>query len=230
MIDFVSVGALIADITIIFIFIMSILLAYRRGFTILVFNLISLTITFIAVLLLFKPLTNFIYDNTNLDEFFSKHIESTIGTFLEEQLEKNNQINTGKTNISRPIAEKINNYIDEVKDKPIIDISKHVANKLSYITISAIVITLLFITIRLLTIFLRAFLHFLSKLPIIHSLDKIGGITYGIIRGFFIIYLILAILSLLSPLLANTGIIAFINNSNICEKFYNNNIFLNILL
>ena len=222
MIDFVSVGAIIVDIALVCTFIISVFAAFRRGFTVLVFNLICAVITLVAVLLLCKPLTTFVYENTGIDEFFSKHIKSSIGNFIEEQIEKNGKINTGKTQISRPIAEKINSYIEEAEEKSK-DVSQYVAEKLSYIVISAIVIIVLCIVIRISTIFLRAFLYFLTELPIIHSLDKVGGIAYGLLRAYLIVYLVLAVLSLISPLIANTGIIAAINNSRLCEKFYNNN-------
>lgn len=230
MIDFVSVGAVVVDIVFVCAFAFSILLAYRRGFTVLVFNSIGLLVILIAVMLLCKPLTTFVYENTGMDEFFSRHIKNAIQEFLDEQIEKNGHINTGKTNIARPIADKINSYIDEAEEKGVEDVSKYIAGKLSYIAISAIVVIVLFIVTRVLTMFLRTFLYFLTELPFIHSLDKVGGIVYGILRAYFVAYLILAVLSLLSPLLANTGIIAYISNSRICEKFYNDNVFLNLLL
>ena len=230
MIDFVSVGAIIADVAFIFVFAISVFLAYRKGFTILVFNSIGLLLGIIAVIALCKPLTTLVYENTGIDEFFSKHIQSATKDFLDEQIEKNGHINTGKTNIARPIADKINSYIDEAEENGVKNVSKYIAEKLSYIAISAIVVIVLCILARLSTFVIRAFLYFLTELPFIHTIDKAGGIIYGVLRAFFIIYIVLAVLSLLSPVLANTGIIAFINNSRICEKFYNNNVFLNILL
>jgi len=230
MIDFISIGAVVADIALICTFIISIFAAFRKGFTFLVFNFISLIITLFAVLLLCKPLTTFVYENTNIDEFFSRHIKNTIGDFIEEQIEKNGHINTGKTEIARPIADKINSYIDEAEEKAVKDVAVYVADKLAYIVISALVVIILCIVIRIATIFLRTVLYFISELPFIHSIDKVGGIIYGVLRAYTVIYLILAIFSLLSPLMANTGIIACINNSKFCEKFYNNNVLLNIFV
>ena len=223
-------GATIADIALICTFIISIFAAFRKGFTYLVFNFICLLITIVAVLALCKPLTTFVYENTKIDEFFSKHIKNTIGDFVEEQLEKSDHINTGKTNIARPVADKINSYIDEAEDKAVKNVSSYVADKLAYIVVSALVVIFLCIVIRVSTIFLRAILYFISELPIIHSIDKVGGIFYGLLRAYIIVYLILAIFSLLSPLMANTGIIASINASKFCSRFYNNNVFLKILI
>ena len=223
-------GAIIADIVLICIFIFSITTAIRKGFTLLVFNCVCAIITIIAVLVLCKPITNYVYENTNWDESISESIENSIGEFINDQIEKNGKINTGKTNISQPIADQINNYINDAKENAVDDIAKYVADQLSYIVISAIVVIVLSIVIRIATIFLRSILHFITELPIIHSLDKIGGFGYGVLRAYIIVYLILAILSLLSPLISNTGIIASINHSNLCEKFYNDNVLLNIFI
>ena len=106
----------------------------------------------------------------------------------------------------------------------------YIADKLSYYIISAIVIIGLFVVIRISTILLRGILAFITELPIISTFDKSGGIIYGAFRAFVIVYFVLAVLSLLSPLLANTGIISGINSSKICSRFYNNNLFLNIFV
>ena len=230
MIDFVAVGAIAADISLFCVFIISIFAAYRKGFAILVFNLLAWIVTVIAVILLFRPVTGWVYDHTGADEFFSKQIKSTIGDFIEEQLENSEHINTSKTNIARPIADKINNYIDEAKSGAVDSVSTYVADKLAYVVIAAIVIIVLCIVFRVAGIALKSILYFLTDLPFIHSIDKAGGIVYGVIRGFILVYLILAIFSLFSPLLADTGIIAAINNSKVCANFYNNNLFLNLIM
>jgi len=228
MINFVNIGSVIADILVICIFILSIFQAYRRGLTSMIFNLVCLLITVIAVLILSKPITNLIYEHTNIDEFFSNHIENAIGEFIEEQIEKNGKIDTSKTNLSESIVNTINGYIQEAEEKSVTHVSKFVADKLSYFIISAIVLVVLFIVVRISTLFLKVLLYFLSHLPIIKNFDKFGGIAYGIFRAYIIIYFVLAILSLLSPLFSNIGLNAYIKASHICSKFYNNNIFLKI--
>lgn len=229
MIDFVNVGSTIMDIVVVAVLIISVCQAYKRGLTTLIFNLVCLLITLIAVLVLCKPVTTWVFDNTGIDEFFSKHIESTIGKTIEENLGDDDLINPEKTNISESVVNMINKYISEAKKNSVDNLAKFVADKLSYIVVSAIVVILLCIVVRIATVFLRAILYFLSHLPIIRLFDKSGGAVYGLIRGYIIIYTILAVLSLLSPLLADTGLIACIKASSICSNFYNNNVFLKIL-
>jgi ABC-type multidrug transport system permease subunit len=229
MINFSSLGGIVADIVVICIFVISIFGAYKRGLTALMVHLVGLIVTIIAVLVLCKPVTNWIYNNTGIDEFFAEHIESSIGDFLEEQISDYGEINPEKTNISESIVNKINGYIEEAKESSVSNISKFVAEKLSYIVISAIVVILLCIVVRIATFLLRGVLYFISHLPIIRTVDKLGGAAYGLFRAYVIIYALLAVLSLLSPLLADTGLISLINSSKYCSIFYNNNVFLKIL-
>ena len=230
MFDFVSIGSSVIDIIVICIFIFSIANGIRRGLTNSLFNLACLIITVVAVFILCRPITNFIYNNTNMDEFFSKHIESAIGEFLEKQIEENDgRIDSSKTNISETVVNKINSYIEKAENESVDNISRYVAEQLSYIVISAIVVIFLCITIRIATIFLRGVLSILTSLPILYSLDKLGGLIYGLVRAYIVIYITLAILSLLSPIWANTGLIASINHSGICSKFYNDNVLLRML-
>ena len=219
MIDFVNVGSIIADIIVILIFILSISHAYRRGLTILIYQFISLIITFVVLLILCKPITNLVVQNTGLDEFFVTKIQSTLENTFEENFKEGTLIDTDNTNISNTVVNMINKYITEAKENSTDNIANFVANEISYIVVSAIVVIILGITIRLLLILLKFCLITLSNLPIINTLDKSGGIVYGIFRAYLITYIILAILSLLSPMLANTGLTAFIKSSRICSIF-----------
>ena len=69
MVNFVSIGSIIADVIVVLIFIFSVIQAYRRGLTLVIYQFVSLIITFIALLILCKPVTNFVVNHTGIDEF-----------------------------------------------------------------------------------------------------------------------------------------------------------------
>jgi hypothetical protein len=58
--------------------------------------------------------------------------------------------------------------------------------------------------------------------------NKSGGLIYGILKGFFMIYLILAVFSLISPIIYEYGIIQSILDSSLGSNMYNNNLILNV--
>ena len=61
-------------------------------------------------------------------------------------------------------------------------------------------------------------------------LCKTGGLIYGVIKGFLLVYLILAILSVISPLVSSWGIMNAVEDSYLGSTMYNNNIILNLII
>ena len=229
MIDFLTVGGAIADIIILAILLISISHGYRRGLSLLLYQAAALILTIILVLILCKPVTNLVIKNTKLDEFLSEHIEEGLNSTFENMID-GELIETEESNISEAIAKKINTYITEAKNKAERNITGYVATNLSHFVVSGLVVLGLAIVIRVASIFIRIAISVLASLPIINTIDKSGGFIFGLIRGLAIIYLILAVISLISPMFADSTITGMISNSNLCSKLYNNNILLNIFV
>lgn len=127
----------------------------------------------------------------------------------------------------------INNYIgktiSEAADTAKDTIVETVAINLSITAIKIITLILLFILIRIALICIKFITNLISKLPIISSINKIGGVAYGIIEGLFIIYLALAIAMAISTMTGNADILIYINQSSIGKIMFNNNILLKII-
>ena len=66
----------------------------------------------------------------------------------------------------------------------------------------------------------------IAKLPIIKQFNSAGGFLYGLIKGFVIIYIFLAIVALIAPIADINNFIKIINSSIITNIMYNNNIIL----
>ena len=220
---------MIVDIIIILIFVSSIAIAYVRGLSSVIYQLASWIITIILIFVLCRPITNVIIDNTTLDETISEKIQINLEDNFGENLEEGTSINEEDSNISNSVIDLINGYISEANEKGTENIAKYVSDEISYIAVSAIVILGIFIFARVISLILKFVLDVIVSLPIFGTVNKVGGIAYGVIRAFLIIYIVLAIISLLSPTLANTGLILAIKSSHIGSIFYNDNIILNFL-
>ncbi|MBQ8164401.1 MAG: CvpA family protein [Clostridia bacterium] len=93
-----------------------------------------------------------------------------------------------------------------------------VINIVSYVAVSVILIIILFV--------IGSFLDIFSKLPIVGSLNSLGGFLFGILFGAVICSFVFSIISI-SGTWANTGeIVVLIDNSFISKFFYENNLFL----
>lgn len=220
---------MIIDIVIILIFIVSIFIAYIRGLSSVIYQLASWIITIILIFVLCRPITNVIIDTTSLDENISESIQANLEENFGDDLEEGNTIDEEDSNISNSVIKLINGYIDEAKEEGSENITKYVSDEISYIAVSAIVILGIFIFARVVSILLKFILEVIVSIPIFGTVNKIGGIAYGVIRAFLIVYIVLAIISLLSPTLANTEIISMIKSSHIGSIFYNDNVILNFI-
>lgn len=220
---------MVVDIIIILIFAASIAIAYIRGLSSVIYQLASWVITIILIFVLCRPITNVIIDKTSLDETISSKIQVNLEDNFRENFEEGTTINEDDSNISDSVISIINDYIVDANERGEENIAEYVSDEISYIAVSAIVILGIFIFARIVSLLLKFILDVIVSLPIFGTVNKVGGIAYGVLRAFLIIYIVLAIISLLSPTLADTGIIWAIKSSNIGSIFYNDNIILNFI-
>ena len=68
-----------------------------------------------------------------------------------------------------------------------------------------------------------------AKLPIVRSIDKIGGGLLGAMKGLIFIWIFFLILSITSTFVWSQNIIAQINESVLLKLLYDNNVLLDIV-
>lgn len=71
-------------------------------------------------------------------------------------------------------------------------------------------------------------LNLFAKLPVISSVNRIGGAVFGGLKSILILYIIFAVLIFI-PSVASDKIVDNINESHIANKFYTENIIVDIL-
>lgn len=217
---------IIFDIIIIAIMVLSIYLGYRKGLVKIAVKLCAFLIAIIVSLLFYKPVSNIIIENTELDE----KIENTIienGT-KELDEDKEDQEQNNKEN-DETFLENVQGYVDETITETQNELVKKAAKEISGRLINIIVIVGLFIITRLILILLVLISDVITNIPIIKQFNKLGGILYGIIRGLLLIYAILAIVFLVVSISGNSDIIETIESSMLTKFMYESNILLNII-
>ena len=123
------------------------------------------------------------------------------------------------------INEAVENVGTEAKNAIVESTARNVATTI----INIGVLIALFLVSRIVLIFIKGLTQLITKLPVIKQFDKLGGIIYGLLEALVIIYVILTILSLVSPLISNSGIIQAIENSFIGSVMYDNNLLLKLI-
>lgn len=215
--------AIVVDLIILGIILLSAYLGYRKGLIGVAFKIISFLIAIVITLLLYKPVANLVIEHTNWDDQLEQFI---IEKFANTNTSENGSIQKEDTNMPDVIVGYINSMIKDTVDNSKEAIINTISHGLTINSIQLVVMLLLFVVTRLLLIFAKAILELISKIPIIKQCNEVGGILYGILRGILVIYLILGIISLLVPFIANTVVVNIINQSFIGKVFYNNNLIL----
>ena len=202
---------LIADIIIVLILATCIFFGVKRGLTGVIDKLLSIVISLILSLILFKPVSALIIDHTNIYNDLVTNIESSLNS-------KENMSEEEKSAEPNIIIDSINKQMDTVKDNA----NDVIARSIAEVIINLMVIIILFILINIIMFFLKFIFGAIASLPIIKQLDKLGGFIYGIIEGLIIVYVVLAILSFVNIQEVQLAI----KTSYIASILYNNNLLL----
>lgn len=214
--------SIIIDLILIGIILLSTFLGYKKGLIGVAFKIVSFIIALIVTLILFKPISNYIITNTEL----ANTIENTIVEKLSTTQIEEGKIKEESTDLPNVVVDYINGGIQSGVNQAKDSVVKVVAHNLTETAISIIVMIGIFIITRLILLFAKAILDAVSEIPIVKQFNEVGGIIYGIIRAILLIYVILAIISLIAPMLDKTMILSAINNSILTKILYNNNIIL----
>ena len=134
----------------------------------------------------------------------------------------------GEAAMPETITDYIGQKVDEASDSAKETVVDSTAREVSLTIVKAGTWIALFIVARILLILLRFITSLIAKLPIIKQFDKLGGFIYGLLEGLIIVYVVLAIISFVSPMMSG-DIANAIDNSTIGSMMYNNNLLLKII-
>ena len=210
---------ILIDIIVIAIIALSVFLGYRKGLIALAIKLFAVIIALVATLILYKPISALIINNTSLDETIQNAILDKAET-NHQDVEENNE-NTNSTE-SETVVETIANQAKE-------EILPETAKELSINIVNIGVILILYFAIKIALHFVTAIANIIAKIPIIKQFNKLGGIIYGLLRGLLLIYVILIIVSFAGQINPENQIHKYINESLLTKEMYENNI-INILI
>lgn len=216
--------SIIIDLILIGIILLSTFLGYKKGLIGVAFKIVSFLIALIITLILFKPISNYIITNTDL----AKNIENVIVEKLSTTQIEDGKISEENTDLPNVVVNYINEGIQGTVNQAKDSVVKVVAHNLTETAINIIVMIGIFVITRLILLLAKTILEAISEIPIIKQFNEVGGIIYGIIRAILLIYIILAIISLIAPMLDKTTILTAINDSILTKILYNNNIILMI--
>ena len=209
---------IIFDIILVAIIALNVFICYRKGLVKLAVGLIAVIVAIIISVVLYKPVSNIIIENTEIDE----NIENTIIENFSAETDGEEDTDNG---FMKYMEKYVNDSINKTRNQIVLEASNVIATKV----INICVFLGIFIIARIVLILLTFIADIIMSLPILKQFNKAGGIIYGLIKALLIIYVILAIIFFIIYVSGNTTLSNAISSSYITKFFYNNNLLLNLI-
>lgn len=203
---------IIIDLIIIGIIALSTFIGYKQGMVKAAIKILSFFIAIIVAFVIYKPVSNIVINKTSIDD----SIKNTIIEKINPEGMAEDQEVSIEDSLTKKIIGEANNTIEEI------------AQAFSIKIVEIGTLLTLYIGIKIALRFISALADLIAKLPILKQINKTGGLIYGVIKGIVMVYTILAIVYLVSPLI-KTDVTKEIDNTLVTKYIYNNNILLNII-
>lgn len=204
---------MILDLIVILIIALFTFIGYKQGLIKSAIKIASFFIAIIIALVLYKPVSTLIINNTTIDD----KIENTIIEKVTPEGMKPEDEASQATKIPQGFIVEANNSI------------KDIANTTTIKIIEVCIVLVLYIIARIALKFVAALGDLIAKIPILKQFNKLGGTIFGLIKGLLIVYVILAVVYLISPLLKEDTSNK-IEKSMLTKNMYNNNLITKIIL
>lgn len=212
---------IVLDVILIVIILLNVIICYKKGLVKLAVGLVAVIVSLILAIILYKPVTNIIIKNTEIDEKIKESIINTLTT-------ESNENDTSDKGMMQYMQSYVDDAVNKTKNEIVIEASEVVSTKI----INVCAFLGIFVVVRILAILLTIIADLIMSLPILKQFNKVnkaGGIIYGILKALIIIYIILAIIFAITYITGNTTISNVISETYITKIFYNNNVLLNFI-
>ena len=210
---------IIFDIILIGIILLNVIICYKKGLVKLAVGLIAVAAAIILALILYKPVSNLIIENTEIDE----NIEQAIINNFSGDTQENEEVRYVS------VLDYLQKYVDDAVNKTQTEIVTQTAGMMAVKIINVVVLIGIFIIVRAVLVLLTFISDIITSLPILKQFNEVGGILYGAIKALLIIYVVLAIVFFIICYTNNSTISEAINSSYITRFFYDHNLLLNII-
>lgn len=200
------------DIAVIAIIAICTFIGYKQGLVKSAIKILSFFIAIIVALVLYKPVSRIIINNTSIDN----SIKNVMIEKIKPEGIDNDQEVVIEDNIGIKIIGSATNTIEGIADAFTVKL------------IETATLLVIFLIVKIALKFVSVLTDLITKLPILKQANKLGGTIYGIAKGIILVYTILAVVYLVTPLL-KSSVTEGINKSIITKALYNNNFILHII-
>lgn len=204
----------------------------RRGLIMTVFSTFTMVIS-IAVAINVSPYVSQTWQDTTFFNIISEHVEETL--FGEDAGELHDVSEQAEAIQSLPLPDSIKDALLENNNTQIYDalgitaFKSYVANYLTCLMINALSFMLVFLGSVIVLKIVAGCLNIISYLPVLHSMNKLGGFLLGLVNGFVVLWIVCIAATIFSGTGLGGYIYGQINNSMFLRFIYDHNYLLTII-
>lgn len=193
---------IIIDLILFLVIVLSAFLGYKKGLVELGIKLFAGIIAIICTLVLFRPVSSFIINNTQVDEKLASIIIEKVTDAMEEDEDAKSTENS---------------VINQFKEDTILEQSETLSNNI--IQIATIII--LFIIIKIALRIILGIANLVTELPLLKQFNEVGGMIYGIVRGIVIVLACILVMGVIAKVNPSTNISKQLESTYVTKNIYN---------
>ena len=216
---------IIFDIVVALIFIIIVCNSIKKGFIKASYSILSIILTIVLMMTFQNTICEYIRTSP-----VGKSIEEKVLTIVSDSVNITPE-NSLENEIALP--QFIKNFTKDYDDKILSvkdDIINDTAKTLTISIISVLSLIILYILIRLILFLLLKVLNIVFSLPVLNSVNKLGGALIGVVNSLFLVYILCTLLFLFTPSKHTQTVNTAISNTYITHYFYDNNLLLKLFL
>ena len=167
-------------------------------------------------------------------EIVSERVEMTLFKGQDSQNDgEEGEDNRGVIN-SLPLPDVVQNVLASNDDAQnnmlgVSEFRKYIADSVTGIILNAISFVLVFVGVSIIMRIIIRCLNLLSRLPVIHTMNKMGGMLVGLLKGLILLWLICIVITIMSGTEAGIYLYGQINESPFLKYIYDNNMIMALI-
>ena len=206
---------------------------WRIGLIMTVFSMFA-TVIAIAISAQLSPQLSQTWQNTAFYEIVRERVEMTLFKGQDSQNDgEEGEDNRGVIN-SLPLPDVVQNVLASNDDAQnnmlgVSEFRKYIADSVTGIILNAISFVLVFAGVSIIMRIIIRCLNLLSRLPVIHTMNKMGGMLVGLLKGLILLWLICIVITIMSGTEAGIYLYGQINESPFLKYIYDNNMIMALI-
>ena len=220
---------MILDVMVVLIVLISGFIGIKKGMISILVKLIGFILAGVLACTCYESLANYLYENYTFGQKINENVKEFIAKDVNSETEEQEYINLTNILNKFKLEEKIDLKEEEKGLETGVALSDVVAEKITGYIMNIIAFIGLFLAVIIASAIIAIILSAVCLIPGLKEINKTGGFVVEIILSVLKLWVVLGIISLLSPMNFMSWIVTQIEKSIIVDFLYNNNLLVGII-